>query len=414
MIPEKTNRRTFLTATTGALAAGAIFAPSVVLGANDRIRIGVIGGGGRSNSLCKDIAKNQKEWNATVVAVCDVWKKNRDTTVQNMKDLFGSDPKPLVRYADLLAMPDVDAVIIATPDFAHSPILADAAKAGKHAYCEKPMATNMRDANNAVEAVEQSGIICQVGTQRRSHIPHQQAAEIIRSGLLGKITEVEAAYNRCTPSWLRDYGDVRKEDVDWGQYLMDLPERAFDPARFRRWHLYKDYSVGLPGLLGSHVIDLVHWYMDDPLPESGIALGGTLIWTEGREHADTLESAFLYPKGFLLRYVSRLGNSAGGYDARFYGDRGTFDSSTLIATGEGGGKEALKEPVKAEGASEAGDWSRAELHLKNWLDCIRSGKQPNADVHAGYGHSVVSILAFESMNTGRRMKFDPEKKNLVF
>ncbi|MFH1744294.1 MAG: Gfo/Idh/MocA family oxidoreductase [bacterium] len=414
MPDKKTGRRAFMkTTAAGVLAAGGAFAPSTVLGANDRIRIGMIGCGGRGNSLRGTIVKHKEEWNVTVVAACDVWSKALDQTASAIQETFGTEPKTCRRYRDLLALNEVDAVIIATPDFAHSPILAAAADAGKHAYCEKPMASNIRDANAAVDAVERNKVVCQVGTQRRSNVPHQRAARIVQSGILGQITEVEAFYNRCAQSWCRDFSDVKKEDVDWEQYLMDLPKQEFDPCRFRRWHLYKDYTTGLAGLLGSHSIDLVHWYMDDPLPESGIALGDTLIWKDGREHADTMESAFLYPKGFLLRFVSRLGNSAGGVDIQFYGDRGTFNTETLTATGAGGGKEAIPEPVTAEGAADAGSWGRSDEHLQNWFDCIRSGKQPNADVHAGYAHSVVSIMAFESMNTGRRLRYDRQRRDIL-
>jgi predicted dehydrogenase len=374
--------------------------------------VGIIGCGGRGSALSGILYDLADGCNVTVVAVCDVWKPALQKSADTVTKTFGGGPRTFQRYADLLGLTDVDAVVIATPDFAHARILTEAAEAGKHVYCEKPMASNMQDANAAVKAVESNRIVCQVGTQRRSCPRHQKAAELMRSGIVGIVSEVETCYNRCTPSWVRDYSDVRQEDVDWEQYLLYLPKRDFDPRRYRCWHLYKDYTVGLAGLLGSHVIDVGTWFMDDPLPEYAVGLGGTLVWKEGREHADTMESIFMFPKGFLLRFTSRLGNSSGGYEIQFRGTKGTFDTADLTADGEGGGEDRIQSPVTVEELVGARDWTDARPHVQNWLECIRSGRKPNADVHAGYAHSVASIMAHQAMDTGRRVRFDLKKREI--
>ncbi len=191
---------------------------------------------------------------------------------------------------------------------------------------------------------------------------------------------------------------------------MYLPPRPFDPCRLSCWHLYRDYTIGLVGLLGSHIIDVGTWFMDDPVPESAVGLGGILIWKEKREHYDTMESAFLFPKGFIMRFVSRLGNSAGDDNTQFRGLRGTFDTTTMTASGLGGKKEeAIQEPIAVEKPPEEKDTD----HVKNWLDSIRSGAKPTADVHAGYAHSVIAIMAHNAADQGRRVRYDPIRREIL-
>ncbi|MFH1741928.1 MAG: Gfo/Idh/MocA family oxidoreductase, partial [bacterium] len=163
------------------------------------------------------------------------------------------------------------------------------------------------------------------------------------------------------------------------------------------------------GLLGSHIIDVGTWYMDDPIPESGVGLGGTLVWKEKREHYDTIESSFMFSKGFMMRFVSRLGNSAGEAHTQFRGTKGTFDTSTMKATGQGGDEtDAIKEPVAV------GDVKGHHTeHVQNWFNCIRSGQKTTADVHAGYAHSVISIMAHQAADQGRQVRYDPVKREIV-
>ncbi len=406
---RKLNRRQFLSKSAAGAAGIALLSAASrsqrVLGANERIGIGVIGCGGRGQYLMDELNKLREKHNVEFTVLCDVWRLNREVAVAKVKRWTSHEPKTFSRHGDVLAMKDVDAVTIATPDFQHSKILAEAARAGKDAYCEKPMASNMKDARDALHAVLDEKRVVQVGTQRRSEGNFQAGAELIQSGVLGTISEVATGWNDSGPRWARPYHDVKEEDVDWNAYLMDLPKQPFDAKRFRCWHLYKDFTVGTPGLLGSHVIDIVHWYMDDYFPKSCVAHGGVYVWKDGREHADTMESLWEYPKGFLLRYQTRLGNDKPMPEATFYGTRGTFDTSSWKATGEGGGVDKLKEeiPVKPKAGSN---------HAENWLECLRTRKTPNADVRAGYAHSVASIMAFLAWESGRRQIYDPEKEEI--
>lgn len=399
------SRREFLAMTAaGALLVGA----GGKAKGKERIRIGVIGCGNRVNSHLDECLAKQDAYGVEIRALCDVWKVNLDATAAKVKDKTGHKPKTYTRYPELLASKDVDAVFITTPDFAHCPILIDAAKAKKHAYVEKPMGARLEDVNAAVDAVTASGIVCQVGTQRRSEGRHIAAAKLIQSGAIGKLIKADCAWNDNQPRWVRPFDNVRKEDVDWDQYLMYLPKREFDARMFRCWHLYRDCTVGLVGLLGSHLIDVALWYGDDPVPQAAVAMGNRVVWTE-REHDDTQECLFQMPKGFLVQYSSRLGNKASAIGAEnvFFGTNGMFDTSTWTARGEGGGKDALKEPVKVPEAAPSS-------HIANWLDCIRAGNvKTNADVHAGWAHSVASIMAARACASGRRMVFDAAKREIA-
>lgn len=409
MMHDKLNRRDFLSmASAGAAGATLLGIGSHgghALAANDRISIGVIGAGGRGEYLLGEVKNVAERHNVEITTICDVWRLNRERMAARVKSWTGQEPKTFSRHADVLALKDVDAVIIATPDFQHSRILADAARAGKDAYCEKPMASNMRDARDALHAVLDNKRVVQIGTQRRSEGKFQAGAELIQSGVLGTISEVVTGWNDCNPRWARPYHDVKQEDVDWEAYLLDLPKRPFDAKRFRCWHLYREFTVGTPGLLGSHVIDIAHWYMDDCFPKSCVAHGGVYVWKDGREHADTMECLWEYPKGFLLRYQTRLGNNYPMPEAAFYGTRGTFDTSSWKAIGEGGGDDKLKEEVMVKARESVG-------HVENWLECLRSRKTPNADIRSGYAHSVASIMAFVAWESGRRQIYDPKMEEV--
>ncbi|MDP2899029.1 MAG: Gfo/Idh/MocA family oxidoreductase [bacterium] len=405
----KMNRRHFLSRSAGGAVGAALAAvaagPRRVLGANDRIAIAVIGSGGRGQYLMGEVNNLVKKQNVEMTVICDVWRVERERAAAKVKAWTGKEPRMFSRYRDVLALKDVDAVTIGTPDFQHARILADAAQAGKDAYCEKPMASNMKDARDALHAVLDNKRVVQVGTQRRSEGQFMAGAELIQSGVLGTISEIVTGWNDCNPRWARPYHDVKEEDVDWETYLMDLPKQPFDAQRFRRWHLYKDFTVGTPGLLGSHIIDIAHWYMDDYFPKSCVAHGGVYTWKDGREHADTMECLWEYPKGFLLRYQTRLGNNYPMPEAAFFGIRGTFDTSSWKATGEGGDDDKLKEEILVKPKPGVN-------HMENWLECLRTRKTPNADVRAGYAHSVASIMAFLAWDSGRRQIYDPEKEEI--
>lgn len=401
------DRRKFLSHSGAGLAAGLILPTARfarAAGANERIRVGVIGCGGRGGWVLSQLEKNRDGANVTVSAVCDVWKPAREKMAARVEKNFGARPKTFARFGDVLDRDDIDAVVITTPDFAHSPILAAAARAKKDAYCEKPMANTLADANDALRAVRENGTVTQIGTQRRSDGHFAAAAAAVQGGLVGKVVQIDTAWHDHNPRWNRSFDDVREADVDWEQYQMGLERRPFDPRRYRCWHLYQDYTVGTPGLLGSHLIDAATWMVGDPYPKSATALGGTYVWKE-REHADTMECLWEFPTGFLMRYGTRLANSNRPAEVTVYGTRGTFDTASWTATPQGGGREKLAATEKIQAG-------KSEDHVRNWLDCIRSRKDPNATIEMGHAHSVATIMAYQSWLTGRTQIWDGD--NLTF
>lgn len=434
-MPRHSNqRRSFLQTslvTAASLTVNSVL-PKDVRGANDRLRLGVIGCGSRGNYLIDETLRVAAALNVEIVALCDVWKLNLERTAARLARRQPTKVQTFARYEDLLKMSGLDAVIIATPDFAHTPILIEATKLKKDAFVEKPMATVLEHAKTAVQLVRANQTIVQIGVQRRSDPRHQAGAKLIQSGLLGHVSEIEAAWHDAAPRWARDFSDVKREDVDWDQYLMFLPKEPFNPARFRRWHFYKDFTTGTPSLLGSHLMDVAIWFMDDPLPRSVAAHGGVYVWKDGREHADTMDCLLEYPKGFLLNYSTRLGNNKPVPEVIFYGTRGTFDTQSWTARGEGGGRDAIKEPVivadpksaptATAAASASGQPSglamndqrvSGEGHVQNWLECVRSRRTPNAPIEVGYAQSVSSIMCLQAWTSGRRQVYDATKMEIT-
>jgi predicted dehydrogenase len=408
-----TSRRTFIKA-AAASSVGFAVSGSVtgrIMGANDRLRIGLIGCGSRGTYLMEHALIYKQQHNVEIAALCDVWRPNLEKTRVKLAENQVEKPLTFSRYADVVTRPDIDAVIIATPDFAHTPILIDATREKKDAFVEKPMATRLDHANEAIRLVRELGTVVQVGTQRRSDQRHQDAAALLQSGILGQVSQVDTAWHDAAPRWLFDVSDVRAEDVDWEQYLMDLPAEPFTPERFRRWHLYHDFTTGPIGLLGSHLVDVATWFMDDPVPSSAVAHGGTYVWKEGREHADTIDCIMEYPKGFIVTYATRLGNNHPIPEAVFFGTKGTFDTASWTVRGAGGVRDQQVEGGTTIFAREQGDHMRG-IHTQNWLECIRSRQTPNASVESGYAHSVMSIMVFDAWKSGRRQHYDPQTQQI--
>jgi len=411
MSDSSLTRRQFLAKSAlgaAAVAASAVVAtaPGRALGANDRLSIGWIGAGSRGTQLIGDLHRADNDLNVEVTAVCDVWRPAREKAAKTIKDWYGKEARLFSKYEDLLALDDIDAVIIATPDFAHSKMLAAALKAGKDAYCEKPMAADLEDAKLALDAAKDSKRVIQIGTQRRSEGRWKAAAKMVQSGILGTISRVEIGWNDCAPRWNRGFGDVKAEDVDWNAFLMGRPACPFDPSKYRRWHFYREYTNGTIALLGSHYLDVASWLMDDPAPSTAVANGGHYVWKDGREHEDTVYAIYDYPKGFVCRYLSGLGNSTES-GMRIYGTNGMFSEATWTFTGAGGsGKAAIKDAIKVEPEN-------GEDHVRNWLECIRSRAQTNAPIETGYNHSVACILGYQALLTGKKLKYMPVLRRIV-
>jgi predicted dehydrogenase len=393
-----TSRRVFLGSAT-ALAAGRVH------GANDRIQIGLVGGGGRGSNHINDLIK-LKDLNAPITGLCDVWAVNRNRAAAAIEKGFGARPRLTSDYRELLSWKDIDAIVIAVPDFAHPMVLKAAIEAGKDAYVEKPFGTTFPEVKAAYLAVKNSRQIVQVGTQRRSDGKFQAAQKLVASGAIGKVTRVEFCMHFQQPRWKRPDEKVDPASVDWTNFQMGKISRPFDQRLLREWQLFDGETTnGIPGLWMSHFIDLIPWYLDDPYPASAVSAGGVYLWKDGRRTADVFSSLLEY-QDCLVTFAMSLTNSA-GIRCIFHGTRGTVDCEKWTLSGEG---SVMKDKVPAESKIVA---EVTDTHMHNWLECLRSRRQPRADVQAGFSHAVAGIMCSQAHEKGRRMTFDRQKLEIV-
>ena len=386
------------------LAVGATIVPRAALGANDRIRVGMIGTGDRAGAHIAELGRLHEPSNVAIVAVCDVWRPNREAAAAKVQKLFGKKPFETSRFGELLDRKDVDAVVIATPDFGHTPIMIEALKCKKDVYVEKPMSMTIAEANEALDLARKNECVVQAGTQRRSEGCWKAARKFLASGQLGPITRISAANNFCEPRWARDYENCKQEDVDWDAYLFNRPKIPFDPRLLRRWHLYKMCTNGISGLWMAHLIDAAANVMNASYPNSAVALGGTYLWKDGREHTDVFHAILDYPEGFLFDWGMALTNGAGSHYT-IHGQYGTLDPEKLTYTGEGGEKGKQVADGKIEPVPD-------ENHMDNWLKCIRSRERPNGDIEFGHQHAAATIMAAAALESGQRMRYDRDQRKI--
>jgi predicted dehydrogenase len=424
----KIDRRSFLVAGTTALASTAR-SYSRIPGANDRISLGHIGIGGRGRGLAFIASQLKDQKNVEMTAVCDLWKVNRERAAAAAEKAYGRAPRAFQYMDEMLALKDVDAVLISTGDFQHAQILKLAVEAGKDAYSEKPFANVLEEAKAARDTVLKSDRIVQIGTQHRSE-PYQIAVrDLIRTGALGDVSKVEIEWNYHGPRWRGrpEVKQIREEDTDWRKWLLNKPYRPFDPQAYFEFRLYKDFSSGIADQWMSHGIDLVHFFMDDHFPRSVMAHGGVFAWHDGRENPDTFQALVEYPKGFLVSYSTSFGNDCESF-SRYMGKNATL----INIGGEGSPRWKI---VEEKGNYESNPYiKRAEkfvtlpgddtvpptyisdnvlFHMSNWMDCLRSRKQPNATVLNGYSHAVAVIMAARSYREGKKLYWDPKTESIV-
>ena len=430
------NRRVFLSKTATVIAGSAAFGSTAlsyarIIGANDRISLGHIGIGNRGGELTEIAGRLKDSHNVDMTAVCDLWSVNRDKARTANGKYHGREPRAMQHVEELLALKDVDAVLISTPEHSHSAILKLAAEQGKDAYVEKPMGNVLAEVKAARDAVVTRNLIVQVGTQHRSEPYPKAACEVVRSGALGQVSKIEIVWNYHGPRWRgrKEVAQIREADTDWGKWLMTKPQRPFDPRLYFEFRLYKEFSSGIADQWMSHGIDLVHYFMDDRAPRSVMAHGGIFSWRDGRENPDTFQALLEYPKGFLVSYATSFGNDSPGY-TRYMGKKATLvnlggeGSPRYQVVDEKGNHEDNWEIDKQRGARYIQLPGHKELapmaiddmsveHMANWFECIRTRQQPIATVHDGFGHSIACMMAAESYWTGKKLYWDPAKEEIL-
>lgn len=378
--------------------------------ANDRLRIGIAGPGTQGQGLMRQFQRVAAECNAELVAVCDLWSKRRDDAAAQVKAATGREPRKLAHYEELLAMKDLDGVIVATPDHGHSRQLIQAIRAGKDVFLEKPMGNVLSELKEAYRVARASKQVVQIGTQGLSTGSYQAVAAFVRGGKLGKISRVvhEGTFNG--PRWrpVKAVSEIREQDTDWKAWLMGRKPRPFDPHLYFEFRVYREFSLGIPDQWLTHAIAAVHHIMDDYFPVSVVAQGGVLVHKDGRENSDTFQAVFTYPKGFLYGYSAQFGNDYPGF-SRYYGENGTIERAgegggwVARPTGGGSRPEKLAQETKIEPVAPV-------PHVKNWLDCMRSRATPRADIHAGFAGSVAAIMAAQAELSGKRLYWDRRKE----
>lgn len=453
MTTRTSSRRDFIKTSIAGAAGVAISSRASsyakIVGANDRVRVAFVGPGDRAcDALIPAFLSLAGELNFEPVAVCDIWNKRRDEgadfiaqQADKLKVPIAGEQLAKARNTDeLYSMKNVDAVIIATADFQHAVHCMEAVRAGRDVYVEKPFANTMNDARAALKLVSGSKQIVQVGTQRRSTPSYMRAYDFIKSGKFGDIVMAEMTWNVNQPGrWRRPkvVPLLKEQDTDWKRYLINRPFEAFDARKYLEFRLFWPYSSGIPDQWMVHQIDTVHWFTGYDHPASVVANGGIYLWRDGRKNFDTMTAVFDYGnaakggKGFQVVYSSRQTNSAGGTKEIYYSNGGSLNLDTNTVGPEGGleekyaksmGKDSFllprmslvdKETAAAETGANTGADNSTIAHMRNWMECIRSRKTPNADIHAAYNHSVALCMTIAALQTGKRVTFDDAKQDVV-
>jgi predicted dehydrogenase len=409
-----------------------------IQGANDRVRVGVVGYSDRfKSSLLPAFHSQFKELNFDIVGLSDLWRLRREEGKAALDEKFGHAINVYRNNEELYNSKSIDAVIVSTADFQHALHCIEAVRAGCDAYVEKPFAETMEDNRAALKAVKETGKIVQIGSQRRSGANYQAAADFIKAGKFGAITMVELTWNVNQPGRWRRVNEVarlKEVDTDWKRFVMNRPMEPFDPRKYLEFRLFWPFSTGMPGQWMSHQIDTVHWFTGLQHPRSVVANGGVYFWNDGRKNWDTTTAVFDYgaekqPGGFQVTFSSRMHNGNDDPKEVYYSNGGELNMQTNKVSPEGGLKKhhaegmGLKENrlpefdlgsvAKVEaGANTGGDYLTT-AHMRNWMECVRNRKQPNAPVEAGYAHSIACIMTNAAVRTGTKATFDEAKQEVI-
>ncbi len=428
------SRRSFLKSTglvTAALAARPAW-PRVV-GANDRINVALIGLGARgSDHLSLVLEHRQNKPDIEIVALCDVYQKRL-----NMASKRAPGAKTYVHHEDVLQRSDIDVIFTATPDHWHAPITLAAMEAGKDVYVEKPMTHTVEEGKVVAHRAKELKRIVQVGVQGTSWNRWHKIREIIQSGMIGQVVEVQGTYSRNAPGgdwnggewWTIDpaAGPNASGDnhIDWKQWLGAAPQMSFNADRFFRFRKYWDYSGGIATDLHYHVVAPFNLAIATEFPTRVSGMGGLWVYDDGREVPDTFLTAADYPSKWSLMVQSSQVNE-NGPATMIRGTKATihlsdewegppsrqYDYADIVPESPYVDEFAKKyhdSMVRVDGVGNEGDLK----HVDNFLACVRTRQQPNCNADLGFRTLVATDLSVRSYRNGKMYHFDAGKEVVV-
>ena len=382
-----------------------------IIGANDRITVALIGCGVRGLGVGGYILQ---AGGAEIRGVVDAYGPRREEAAEQ----FGATARTYFDYREILDCKDIDAVVIATPDHWHAPMCTAAVQAGKDVYLEKPVTHRLEEGDALVGAVEQSGQVVATGTQQRSWSHFLEAKGLIEDGALGKIS-----YVRC--HWFQDFSRFRagpaqcvdEGRLDWKMWLGPAPSQPFDATRFQFWRFFWDFGGGSVTDLMTHWIDVVQWFLQSPRASEVHAVGTTYVqdWLEA---PDTVVATIQFPEGYMAVFEGNMTFGLLGCGIEFRGDRAMMIINRVgYAVYEEGTKplEAVTLPAPVHRYSRSDDTSRADRvdgtgtldNVRNWLDCVRSRKAPNANIRVGVESAATSHWVNKAIRANRALTVTP-------
>ena len=401
------SRRKFLKDAAMGAAVLAAGPAARALGANDRVRVGMIGVGGRGQELLHEVLRVP---NAQLVAIADIYSRRREEAKKLAPEIQTLDD-----HRRLLDMKDIDGVLVASPLHIHARHFMDSLAAGKDLYSEKTMTWSIPEAEQCRAAATKSDRVIQIGLQHESSGSLADARKWIKDGIVGKITQVESWMSRNTPrgkgQWVRAVPpDCTAENVNWKAFLNGRPERPFDGFRFMNWRLYWEFSGGN---VTENMVHQIAWIMsalDLPLPAAAYMSGGVFSEKDGREVPDTIVVTLDFPGDVVVTWQSTFSNSRYGLGERLLGSDGTVEhvagANDMVSGRSAESIRYYPEKVnRPEGAALTGE-SRTQNHMANWIDCIRSRKTPNATVEIGYRSAIAAHMANLSYRRKQRITLE--------
>ena len=402
---QSLSRRTFV---AGAALSARSYAR--VTGANDRIHLGVIGCGGQSMHHQQELMKMRESDNVEIATVCDLYTKRVEQSAKLTSAKIVKD------YRTLLEDNDLDYVLIATPEHWHYQMVMDAASAGRHIYCEKPMAWSVEQGKKIVARLKDSPLKMQVGVQGMSDDSYITAQKFVKQDALGKVVLAQIDYSRNYDNDIWDYpidADARPgENLDWKTWLGPAPKRPWDPDRFFRWRRYWDYSGGIASDLFIHRVTRIIRALDLKFPERVVATGGKFAFPESKtEVPDTFNVLLDYPESLTVQLISSLGNGT-PVPHLLRGRKATLEFTRTGFTirpqrrenGQPEGQEIVHQKTGAESVA---------LHHRNLLNAIRKNEPLNCDPMLGYYGLVACDMAVRSYRKQRYLKWDAARERVA-